>query len=110
LNKKLGWLKDNLPDGWLLNYREGTYWLIPKNEANAMYYCKVIPSHGDIGLAPLTALLKQELNKGGNSVMTVIWSPTRTDCRRGVDDPIGGATEFEAVFNAYKEMRETNLG
>ena len=106
MNEQLEWVKDNMPEGWgLVIGLDGEY--MPTGEYrmyenNGDFATTVYESEGDIGLAPLTALLKQELD----GVQTTGPDEGRWLC--GLRDQIvafGGDTEFEAVLAAYRETR-----
>ncbi len=114
MDKELEWLKDNMPKGWEI-YQSGVdedQWRLVDREYEHMPY-KMYPRDGDIGLAPLTSLLKQELGKkaeyvsniefyrksDGGMEWKVIIGDDDIQCR-GVY-----SLEFKAVVAAYREQR-----
>jgi uncharacterized protein YdeI (BOF family) len=110
MNRKLEWLKGNMPDGWSMHeavVTNGGNWIIDCGDNRWTFN----DYSGDIGLAPLTALLKQEMLSVHKMLIESSVYTKGDEARWDFQDGIGadfygyGGTEFEAVFNAYKEMR-----
>ena len=117
MNDKLEWLKDNLPDGWdigkIWKTDDSDWWMISGILSSPDFHIVLHLDYGDIGLAPLTALLKQELGCWDVGIDTTVGGYCASYILGHFKDRVVGkieSTEFQAVFNAYKEMRETNLG
>ena len=101
-------LSERMPERWLLVFRAhgdgigGSDWLLSGPDD---FLHTIRPQCGDIGLAPLTALLKQSLgddfmpNRRTSGDGGVVWEVVFQD---------RADTEFEAVTNAYLALRENS--
>ena len=103
MEEKLKWLSENMPDEWVLTHCKEDVWYLRDNGKPGDY---LIPwGEGDIGLAPLTALLKQSLYSD-----TYLLAVNRTARHKFFVSQVPPApefdTEFEAVLAAYKSCRD----
>ena len=120
-------LKDVMPSGWSLTYSPLSEWVLRENApgCGAKQLTCLNPDglvYNEIGLAPLTALLKQELpfyevctTGGGHFYARYeldqddigLETSLAFDGRahREMSEAIHGGTEFEAVALAYLSLR-----
>ena len=89
-------LEGVMPRPWALKFMDDLAWML----AGESYDYIIKPGEGDVGLAPLTALLKQEMGeftieRGWFDGALFWW----------FRDGERHATEFEAVASAYLSLR-----
>lgn len=110
MNDNLQWLAKNMPKGWKLsNPCDSEHWhvleRIDKGARETPAATYGVYTDGDVGLAPLTALLKQELVKHSRTVgeehimVRYRFGAWQFNVYRGYD------TEFEAVLMAYRKTK-----
>ena len=120
MKEKLEWLAGNMPDGYSLSlyYKDEhgvTTWQLRCPDLDDLEQDILMnPAQGDIGLAPLTALLKQEIVKREEmaveypclDVSREVYSDKSVfACSMNSNIPGVGDTEFDAVYQAYKEKQ-----
>ena len=105
-------LEGVMPRPWALKFMDDLAWML----AGESYDYIIKPGEGDVGLAPLTALLKQELYGSephewpfATRIVcpendTWLWACWRDEQIMGGDECYFG-TEFEAVAHAYLSLR-----
>ena len=92
-------LSERMPAGWTLTpfASDSPVWLLAQEPWVDMPSSSIWPESGDMGLAPLTTLLKQEIGMW----LTQLNDDGGYSCSTDRYWDVRGKTEFEAVADAY---------
>ena len=95
-------LKDVMPSGWEVGMEKEMLFILEHPESGEMHYLAL--AGGDRGLAPLTALLKQELALRWHQ-FGVMYGEGQVYVETDAEAGLMYDTEFEAVALAYLSLR-----
>ena len=104
ITKKIEWLKDHMPKNTDLHEEENGSWNLLVGGLGYPVYA----TRGDIGVAPLTTLMKQDLGAGFGVTRHITGWQIRTARLNGEGWIVSCDwydTEFDAVFYLYRAAK-----